>query len=71
VRFISGIVIGPSTITFATALPDTVPNRLDETTDTLPGPPAVWPVIDIAKSMNSWPVPLFSMNAPNSTNSIT
>ena len=71
VRFISGIVSGPSTITLATALPDTVPNRLDETTATLPGPPAVWPVIDIEKSMNSCPVPLRSMNAPNSTNSIT
>ena len=71
VRFISGIVIGPSTITFATALPETVPNRHDDTIDTLPGPPAVCPVIDIAKSMNSWPVPLRSMNAPNSTNSMT
>ncbi len=29
VRFISGMVIGPSTITLATALPDTVPNRLE------------------------------------------
>ena len=36
-RFISGIVIGPSTITLATALPDTVPNRLELTTATLPG----------------------------------
>ena len=71
VLFISGMVIGPSTITLATALPDTVPNRLELTTETLPGPPAVWPVIARAKSMNSLPVPLLSMNAPNSTNSIT
>ena len=71
VRFIRGMVIGPSTITLATALPETVPNRLEETIATLPGPPAVWPVIDMAKSMKSWPVPLFSMKAPNSTNSIT
>ena len=71
VRFISGIVIGPSTITLATALPETVPNRLDDTIATLPGPPAVCPVIDMAKSMNSCPVPLRSMNEPNSTNSIT
>jgi hypothetical protein len=70
-RFMSGMVSGPSTMTFATALPDTVPNRLDEITDTLPGPPAVCPVIESAKSMKSCPVPLFSMNAPNSTNSIT
>jgi hypothetical protein len=71
VRFMSGMVIGPSTITLATALPETVPNRLELTTATLPGPPAVCPVMDIAKSMNSWPVPLRSMKAPNSTNSIT
>ena len=29
VRFISGMVIGPSTMTLATALPETVPNRLE------------------------------------------
>ena len=40
VRFISGMVIGPSTMTLATALPETVPNRLELTTATLPGPPA-------------------------------
>ena len=67
----SGMVSGPSTITFATALPDTVPKRLDEITATLPGPPAVWPVMESAKSMNSCPVPLRSMNAPNSTNNMT
>ena len=38
VRFISGIVIGPSTITLATALPETVPNRLDEHHRHLAGP---------------------------------
>lgn len=63
--------MGPSTMTFATALPETVPNRLELTTATLPGPPAVWPVSESAKSMKSWPVPLFSMNAPKSTNRIT
>ena len=70
-RFMSGMVIGPSTITLATALPDTVPNRLERTTDTLPGPPRCAPVSDSAKSMKSCPVPLFSMKAPKSTNSIT
>ena len=54
-------------MTFATALPEIVPNRLELTTATLPGPPAVWPVRAIAKSMNNWPVPVRSMNAPNST----
>ena len=71
VRFINGIVTGPSTITFATALPETVPNSDELTTATLPGPPGWLPVIDNAKSMNSWPVPLRSMNAPNRTKSIT
>ena len=67
----SGMVIGPSTMTLATALPDTVPNRLELTTATLPGPPAECPVMDMEKSMNSWPVPLRSMNAPKRTNSMT
>ena len=39
VRFIRGMLICPVTITLATALPEIVPNRLDETTATLPGPP--------------------------------
>jgi hypothetical protein len=34
------MVIGPSTMTLATALPETVPNRLELTTATFPGPPA-------------------------------
>ena len=58
-------------MTFATALPETVPKRLELTTDTLPGPPAVWPVSESAKSMKSLPVPLFSMKAPKRTKSIT
>jgi hypothetical protein len=71
VRFISGIEIGPSTMTLATALPEMVPNRLEETTETLPGPPAVWPVMERAKSMKSWPVPVRSMKLPNSTKIMT
>ena len=70
-RFMSGMVIGPSTSTLATALPETVPNRLELTTATLPGPPAVWPVSESAKSMNSRPMPVRSMKAPKSTNIIT
>ena len=64
-------MIGPSTITFATALPEMVPKRLELTIETLPGPPAVCPVSDSAKSMKSRPVPLLSMKAPKSTNTIT
>jgi hypothetical protein len=55
----------------ATALPEIVPNRLELTTATLPGPPAVWPVRLSAKSMNSLPVPLRSIKAPNSTKMTT
>jgi hypothetical protein len=39
VRFIMGMVSQPSTMTLATAEPEMVPNMLDETTATLPGPP--------------------------------
>ena len=39
VRFIRGMEIWPVTITLATALPEIAPNRLDDTTATLPGPP--------------------------------
>ena len=39
VLFISGIVIAPSTTTFATALPETVPKSAEETTETFAGPP--------------------------------
>jgi hypothetical protein len=67
----SGIEIGPSTMTLATAEPEMVPNRLELTTETLPGPPAVWPVRLMAKSMKSWPVPVRSMTAPKSTKIIT
>ena len=35
--FIIGMVIAPSTTTLATALPETVPNSADETTETLAG----------------------------------
>ena len=70
-RFIKGMDIGPSTMTLATALPEIVPNRLELTTETFPGPPAVWPVSAIAKSMNSWPTPVFSMKLPNTTKMIT
>ncbi len=70
-RFISGIEIGPSTMTLATALPEIVPNRLELTTDTLPGPPAVCPVSAMAKSMNNCPTPVRSMKLPNTTKMIT
>ena len=71
VRFMSGIVMGPVTMTLATALPDTVPNMDELTMATLPGPPDDLPVNAMEKSMNRRPVPLFSMKAPKITKSIT
>ncbi len=56
------MVIGPSTMTLATALPEIVPNSAEDTHETLPGPPAVAPVRLMAKSMNNCPVPVRSMN---------
>ena len=58
-----------STMTLATALPEIVPNRPDEITATLAGPPGVAPASAMAKSMNSWPVPVCSTNAPKTMNS--
>ena len=64
VRFIIGIVSQPSTITLATAEPEMVPNRLDETTATLPGPPRCAPATALARFMKNWPAPDFSRKAP-------
>ena len=65
------MVKAPVVITLATALPETVPNRPLVMTATLASPPLVWPARASAKSMNSWPAPLRSTNAPNQMNSIT
>src|SRR3989338_3726311 len=64
VRFIMGMVSQPSTLTFATAEPEIVPNMLEDTTATLPGPPRAPPAIALAKFMKNWPAPDFSRNAP-------
>ena len=71
VRFIMGMVSQPSTMTLATAEPEMVPNMLDETTATLPGPPRWPPAIALAKFMKNCPAPDFSRNAPKMMNRIT
>jgi hypothetical protein len=38
-RFIIGMVITPTALTFATALPEIMPNRLEPTTATFAEPP--------------------------------
>jgi hypothetical protein len=71
VRFMSGIVSQPSTMTLATAEPEMVPKRLEETTEIFPGPPRAPPVTARAKSMKNCPVPDFSRKAPKTTKRIT
>ena len=53
VRFIMGIVSQPSTMTLATAEPEIVPKRLDDTTATLPGPPRCAPATALARCMKN------------------
>jgi hypothetical protein len=67
VRFMSGIVMMPSTSTFATALPDTVPKRPDDTTDAFAAPPHARPVTQYARLTKSCPAPERSRNAPTMT----
>src|SRR5688500_20034397 len=71
VFFIIGMVNQPSTMTLATAEPEIVPNRLEETTATLPGPPRAPPAIALAKFMKNWPAPDFSRNVPETMNRMT
>ena len=71
VRFIMGMVSQPSTMTLATADPEMVPNRLDDTTATLPGPPREPPAMALAKCMKNWPAPDFSRKAPKMMNRMT
>ena len=66
-RFISGIEIGPSTITLATALPEIVPNRLELIDRDLAGAAGGVAGQAMAKSMNNWPAPVRSMKLPNTT----
>ena len=53
VFFIIGMVSQPSTMTLATAEPEIVPNRLEDTTATLPGPPRAPPAMALAKFMKN------------------
>ena len=64
VRFIIGMVSQPSTMTLATAEPEIVPNMLEETTATLPGPPRWPPASALARFMKNCPAPDFSRKAP-------
>ena len=67
----SGIEIGPVVRTFATAVPEIIPMRLDPTTAALAGPPRIRPVIAVAKSIRTCPAPVFSRSAPSTTTLVT
>jgi hypothetical protein len=57
-RRIRGMVNTPVAVTLATALPETVPIRLEPTIATLAPPPREVPTRRKARSMNSWPPPI-------------
>ena len=70
-RFIIGMVIAPSSTTLATALPDTVPNRQDDTTATLAGPPRNRPIATSATSVRKRSPPTAYSARPKRTNATT
>jgi hypothetical protein len=58
-------------MTLATAEPEMVPNKLEETTETLPGPPRCAPATAFARCMKNCPAPDFSRKAPKMMKRIT
>src|SRR5699024_2078002 len=65
VFFINGMVNVPVVTAFATELPEMDPIIPDDTTAALAGPPLNEPTRDIARSINIFPAPVTSKNAPN------
>ncbi len=58
----------PVVTTLATPEPVMVPINAEDTTDTLAGPPSLWPNRPMAKSVNSLIIPACSRNEPNRMN---
>jgi hypothetical protein len=58
----------PVVTTLATPEPLMVPISPELTTDTLAGPPRVWPTVPMAKSVNRLIMPACSRKAPNRMN---
>ena len=65
--FISGIVITPVVTVLAIGEPEIMPNRPDDTTLTLAGPPAKRPAAMVARLTNNCPNPVSCAMMPNST----
>jgi len=70
-RFIIGMVKAPDETVLAMALPDTDPNRAEDMTATLAGPPVERPVSASGRSMKKRPAPDFCRKAPKKMNRIT
>jgi len=54
---------------FPTELPDTIPQRAEEMTATLAGPPVEAPARELANWIKNSEIPVASRNAPNRINS--
>ena len=65
------IEVAKSRAVVSAALKQLGPPKLLASTATLAGPPAVWPATLMEETMNSFPVPLRSTNAPNRMNRMT
>ena len=65
--FISGIVITPVVTVLAMAEPEIMPNRPEETTLTLAGPPEKRPAAMVARLTNNCPSPVSWAMMPKST----
>ncbi|MBA7564735.1 hypothetical protein ES708_06402 [subsurface metagenome] len=65
ILFIKGIVKLPVVTVLAVELPDTVPIIPLETTAAFAGPPLVYPVRAVAKSIKNLPAPVLFNIAPN------
>jgi hypothetical protein len=69
--FIMGMVKAPVETVLAMAEPEMEPKRPLAITETLAGPPILWPTAARGKSMKNFWAPLFSRKAPKSTKRIT
>ena len=58
----------PVVTTLATPEPVMVPISAEDATETLAGPPVLWPNMPMAKSVNSLIIPACSRKAPNRMN---
>ena len=63
-RFIAGMVSVPVVSTLVTGPPDIEPNRPEENTATLAGPPRTWPSVEKARLMKKLPAPVYCSAMP-------